>query len=277
MTTKSLQARQARQTRGAAPQRRGAGALGMMAVAAVVAIVVPGVVGLGPQAPETVSGTRAPAESREPAATRERAVNAQDGAAAQPAAEPVPQQTSELDPEAVPMPPRSFTPWRPKAVVRVVLTEEAEEAGEDAVGPLVFPSSMSSRSTAGDWFGARPAVQAHVPSRLPASAARTAPPDGVPTLPMVSAAPPAPMLVQATEPGTPTTLSGQREPAATAVCPGGAGCADQPALAPERRDITAALFPGGEVRPWTPVQVQPASPEGRDITRRLFPSGAARW
>ncbi|MZQ88761.1 hypothetical protein GVY41_05350 [Frigidibacter albus] len=169
------------------------------------------------------------------------------------------------------MPPRSWTPVRRTVIIRASAAPTVPPG--DAIGPLDFPASpasMSSRGSSGDWFGTR---TADLPSGAPAVATRRAPAEGLVDLPAVMNGDLAPLLARATEPAP-------REVTAAVVCPGAAGCAVRPAPAPpaaDARDITAALFPGSQLRPWTPTPVPPASPQARDITWRLFPSGEARW
>lgn len=239
MTTKSLQARQAR---AGTPRRRGGGA-GIVVVAAALAIAAPGLVNLLRQAP----GPLPVAEPAMVAAPSVPAGRTDRSAAPVPSAPATaPRQTAAQDAARVPMPPRSYTPWRPVKVAR------ATGQGGDAIGELDFPPRMSSRDASGGWFGARGA-SAGAEAR-PTLATRLA-------LPRADLAPP-------------------REVSGAVLCPGAIGCARSPAPVPQAaqaRDITAALFPNGQVRPVAPVPVPPAAPEGRDITARLFPSGVARW
>ena len=273
MTTKSLQARRAREVQGAAGRR--AGGLGTIAVAAALAIAAPGLAGLIWQAPEpspaptVVTGPVAgPVAAPLPAGSGNLPGGGQGDAAAKPAAEPAPLRTAE---RAVPMPPRSWAPVRRTVIVHASAAPSA--APEDAIGPLEFPASMSSRGASGDWFGTRTAA---LPVDASSLATMLAPTEAVLDLPAAADRASALHLARATEPAPPAP----RDVTATVICPGAAGCAVRPApMLPvtEGRDITAALFPGGQLRPGAPAQVQPASPQARDITRRLFPSGEARW
>ncbi len=270
MTTKSLQVRRAREAQGRA-KRRGGG-LGTIAVAAVLATAAPGLIGLIWQTPQPSSATVVTGLGSGPVAPLLPAGadlgGVQDDAAAKPAAEPAPLRTAE---RAVPMPPRSWTPVRRTVIVQASAAPTASSG--DAIGPLDFPPSMSSRGASADWFGTRTAA---LPSGAPAVATRLAPAEAVLDLPAAMGGGLARAVPRATEPAPPAP----REVTATVICPEAAGCAVQRAPVPPAagsRDITAALFPGGQLRPRAPAQVAPASPQARDITRRLFPSGQVRW
>jgi len=267
MTTTSLQARRAREAQGRA-KRRGGG-LGTIAVAAILATAAPGLIGLIWQTPQPSSATVVTGLGSGPVAPLLPAGadlgGVQDDAAAKPAAEPAPLRTAE---RALPMPPRSWTPVRRTVIVQASAAPTASSG--DAIGPLDFPPSMSSRGASAGWFGTRTAA---LPSGAPAVATRLAPAEAVLDLPAAMGGGLAPAVPRATEPAP-------REVTATVICPGAAGCAVQRAPVPPAagsRDITAALFPGGQLRLWATAQVAPASPQARDITRRLFPSGQVRW
>lgn len=240
MTTKSLQARQARQAQAA---RRRGGGFGTVAAAAALALAAPGMVGLIWQAP-SVPVAAPPLPMVAPSLPAGPAVGGQHDAAAKPAAEPAPLRTAMQGP---PMPPNAPTPWRRTVIVPASAGPTAEAKAEDAVGPLDFPPRMSSRDMSGEWFGARAAL----PEPAPAPATRQAPAT-LPDLPATTDLAYAPIFARAPD-------AAPRPPAA------------------QGRDITAALFPGGQLRPPAPAPVAPASPQARDITWRLFPSGVARW
>lgn len=261
MTTKSLQARQARQAQAA--RRRGAG-FGTIVAAVALAVAAPGLLALlwqdpavqvsAPPSPMVVAGPVAgPVAPSLPAVPL---VGGQDDAAAKPAAEPAPLRTAM---QGQPMPPRSLTPWRRAVIVEASAGPGAE--AEDAIGPLDFPPRMSSRDRSGEWFGARAALP-----EPPVLATRQAPAT-LPDLPATTDLAYAPILARAPD-------AAPRDVTAAVIT------AARPAPRPPAargRDITAALFPGGQLRPPAPAAVVPASPQARDITRRLFPSGEARW
>lgn len=252
MTTKSLQARQARQAQAA---RRRGGGFGKIVVAAALALAAPGMVGLIWHAP-SVPVAAPPSPTVAPRLPAGPAIGGQDDAAAKPAAEPAPLRTAMQGP---PMPPRAQTPWRRTVIVPASAGPGGE--AEDAVGPLDFPPRMSSRDRSGEWFGARAALP-----EPPVLATRQAPAT-LPDLPATTDLAYAPILARAPD-------AAPRDVTATVITAG------RPAPRPpaaQGRDITAALFPGGQLRPPAPAPVAPASPQARDITRRLFPSGEARW
>lgn len=263
MTTKSLQARQARQAQAA---RRRGGGFGTIVAAVALAVAVPGLLALlwqdpavqvsAPPSPMVVAGPVAgPVAPSLPAVPL---VGGQDDVAAKPAAEPAPLRTAM---QGQPMPPRSLTPWRRAVIVEASAGPGAED--RDAIGPLDFPPRMSSRGTSGEWFGMRPAA---IAEPAPVLATRQAP-ASLPGPPATTDLAYAPILVRAPD-------AAPRDVTAAVITAG------RPAPRPpsaQGRDITAALFPGGQLRPWVPATVAPASPQARDITRRLFPSGEARW